>query len=445
MNLLDLLPGLKKAATTGGGEWAGPCPFCEGNDRFRVWPEQGPTGRYWCRGCGKKGDGIQFLRDKDGLSYREACVRLGVMPSLTGKCPHRVPTRATWATWEPRPSTAPGDVWTDRAGAFLKACQRTLLGPAGSGCREWLKGRGLTEATIKAGGLGWHIADTWESRESWGLLPEQKEDGKPRRVWLPGGLVIPLKVGDQVHRLRVRRPDPGEGPRYVIIPGSGSSPLTLGTGTAWVIVESELDAFLLWQEAGDLAGVIALGSAQARPDLNTDRALRAAGLILVSLDSDGAGASESWKWWLKQYPNARRWPIPAGYGKDPTEALQAGLDLRAWVMAGLPEEVAKETNDSIATEPEPAKSKPPNGGNETREPTTEPIQSAPPIRLGPLQSTQTEKTYIDQESERRTEFKPFPDGWIARFSEEQLERLAIMTVCGGLSDLEAFTEAISQC
>ena len=54
MNILDAL-GLigwtgKKAATTNGGEYAGPCPNCGGSDRFRVWPvEKGGEGRCWCR------------------------------------------------------------------------------------------------------------------------------------------------------------------------------------------------------------------------------------------------------------------------------------------------------------------------------------------------------------------------------------------------------------
>ena len=38
---------LKKVASTGGGGYAGACPFCGGRDRFRVQPEQG---RWWCRG-----------------------------------------------------------------------------------------------------------------------------------------------------------------------------------------------------------------------------------------------------------------------------------------------------------------------------------------------------------------------------------------------------------
>jgi DNA primase len=81
MNLLDLIGAdggtLKKQATTGGGEYAGACFWCGGNDRFRVWVK---SGRYWCRGCGKAGDEIQYLRERRGLSFLEACEYLGYDP-----------------------------------------------------------------------------------------------------------------------------------------------------------------------------------------------------------------------------------------------------------------------------------------------------------------------------------------------------------------------------
>ena len=61
MNILDLYGAsgageLRKASTTKGGEWHGPCPGCGGDDRFHVWPEQKDGGTYWCRGCNKAGD-----------------------------------------------------------------------------------------------------------------------------------------------------------------------------------------------------------------------------------------------------------------------------------------------------------------------------------------------------------------------------------------------------
>lgn len=77
MALLELVERdtpLKRTATTGGGEYTGPCPWCGGRDRFHVWPEKG---NFWCRGCNRKGDTIQYLRDFRGLSFREACKVVG--------------------------------------------------------------------------------------------------------------------------------------------------------------------------------------------------------------------------------------------------------------------------------------------------------------------------------------------------------------------------------
>ncbi len=66
---------LKKVATTNGGEYAGPCPWCGGEDRFRVWPEEG---RWWCRACHRKGDPAGYIMQRDGVSYPEACQQLGL-------------------------------------------------------------------------------------------------------------------------------------------------------------------------------------------------------------------------------------------------------------------------------------------------------------------------------------------------------------------------------
>ena len=105
------------------------------------------------------------------------------------------------------------------------------------------------------------------------------------------------------------------------------------TAKAVIIVESELDAILLHQEAGNLVTSIALGNAQTRPDMITDQLLKQAKIILVSLDSDQAGVKESWQWWANHYPNSKRWPPVKG--KDPGEMYLSGVDLRIWVEAGV--------------------------------------------------------------------------------------------------------------
>lgn len=48
----------------GCGEWCGPCPFCGGRDRFRVWDrDSGGHPRYWCRRCNSSGDAIAAFRE----------------------------------------------------------------------------------------------------------------------------------------------------------------------------------------------------------------------------------------------------------------------------------------------------------------------------------------------------------------------------------------------
>jgi len=155
------------------------------------------------------------------------------------------------------------------------------------------------------------------------------------RLWLPVGMVIPYAVGNEVHRLRIRRPEMrGIDIRYYAVPGSGMSTMILRPeARAFVVVESELDAILLDQEAGDLAGAVAVGSSSAKPDEYAFNVLRSSLHILVALDFDAAGA-KAWKWWRSNFPDCERWPVPKG--KDPGEAYKAGVNLRAWIKAGLP-------------------------------------------------------------------------------------------------------------
>jgi len=141
-------------------------------------------------------------------------------------------------------------------------------------------------------------------------------------------------INGDVHRLRIRRTDPGDGARYIVVSGSSSAPMIWGMDRdAAVIVESELDGLLVNQEVGDLAGVVALGSAHMKPDRPNHEVLKGMVRILVALDSDEAGATSSWGWWMEEYKQAMRWPCICG--KDPSEARRNGLDLRKWVVAGI--------------------------------------------------------------------------------------------------------------
>jgi DNA primase len=339
MNILELIQGdgfqYKKVATTRGGEYHGPCPFCGGNDRFRIQPARD---RFYCRGCGKSGDSVQYLRDFKGMSYFEALLALDREPdySLIKSKPILI------AKAEPPP---PPQAWQERASAFAMQSQAILWDSAGAKMRQWLhEEKGLSDDSIRKAGLGYNPADVYEPRPSWGLPEALSEKGNPKKVWLPAGLVIPFAMQGKVQRLRIRRSDPGDGNRYIIVSGSSMGPMILGgrEAKAAIVVESELDAILLWQEVGDLCNVIALGSAQAKPDARTQTLLKRMKTILIGLDDDEAGQKEIIRYWLRAFPQAKYYAVPGG--KDPSGAWQEGLNLRLWVQAGLPDE---KTGDTI--------------------------------------------------------------------------------------------------
>ena len=256
------------------------------------------------------------------MSYREAAMAVG-KPVNPAPGPSPSPSKEN-------DLSLPGAKWQAQAAAVVAQAAHRLTHNADA--MAYLQSRGLTPETINRYRLGWWPADCYQKRAAWGL-PELIEQGKRKDLWVPAGVVIPHIIGGQVVRLRIRRPTGA--PRYYLLSGSYSGPAVYGSGGVVVVVESELDGCLLAQEADGMAAVVALGSAVTRPDLRTADLLRRAALILVALDYDEAGGREAWQYWLRQWPKARRLP-PIG-GKDPGEMRQNGIDLAAWIEAGISE------------------------------------------------------------------------------------------------------------
>jgi len=336
-----------------GKDWWAPCPFHGDKDpSFSV----SPQGFFKCFGCGRKGDVIEFWQKFHRISFPEAARQVGAMYGIRFdaerpvKVYRRYPeTPKPPEAWQPEHKDEPGDLWKEKAGKFMHwAFEQIWDHP---GVLEFLAGRGIKEKTIVAYGLGWNSGkggrDLYRTRESWGLETIIGENGKPRRLWLPVGLVIPgFSVSGEIIKLRIRRPDPlqfAKGVRYCFVPGG----VTVSTvyhpdRSAHVVVESDLDGLLVDQEAGDLVGTAVLGSASVKPDKYAAEVLRRSLHILGALDNDKAGAG-AWPWWKENFKEAVRWPVPAG--KDPGEFWQrseAGkkgsgdANIRDWIRAGLP-------------------------------------------------------------------------------------------------------------
>ena len=359
MTLLDILTSYGTYKKFANGELAGPCPFCGGNDRFRVWPDDD---KWWCRGCDKSGNSISLLREKEGMACSVAHAQLGkVCESTTckaiGKCKQgkgEAPRRSHAATpvqpkqqeetFIPAVAQDPAEIWQEHAEKLVAYAHEQLLN-----CPEqlaYLAGRGLDLEYIKAHCFGWLPKDEYRARVAWGL-PIELKDGKPKKLWLPKGIVIPSYVNGVIHRLRIRKHDlrSADDARYYWVPGSGNDVVVINPGAqVFVIVEADLDGHLVNRIAGDLVGSIALGTCSAHPKEAAYQVLCKALAILVALDFD-PGVDEktggyknpggkSSRWWLEQFPRARRWPVVGA--KDPGDAFKAGIDIRAWILAGLP-------------------------------------------------------------------------------------------------------------
>ena len=331
---------------TKGGEWQGPCPACGGTDRFHIWPMQNEgKGSYWCRGCEKAGDNIQFLRDFDGLSFKDACTYLNI--SLPERPEHYTPSTTPHQKPEFTPETKPppGELWQEKAEKLVSWAQANLT--KNTEALAWLADRGISRETAENFRLGWNPGedgkDIYRHRKSWGLPEILKEDGKPKALWIPQGLVIPYVIDRIVLRVRIRRPE-GE-PRYYVLPGSSTATMIIEPARrAFVIVESELDAITVAAH-NTLAGSIALGSVSAKPDAETYAILQGALQILNAIDyENGSAKDKAVAWWKDNFARGDRWPVPKG--KDPGEAVKLGIDLNQWIKAGLPPAVTIEKEGS---------------------------------------------------------------------------------------------------
>lgn len=374
MNVLELYRADGHDPLRAGDEWQGPCPGCGGNDRFCVKEDANhkdgvARGWYHCghgkdgNGCGKTGDNIQYLRDFHDMGYREACDHLGITPENMQSDHHKYsaprlprknkgPQSHTPKDWNHPPEVVDVATWREHGMKFVNACHEALLGRQKS--LDWLAGRGIPLDMVKKYKLGLHLGKTrkgeaWEPDfrpwPSWGMQAVKKENGRHRMIILPAGIVVPWITNGELRRIRIRlaKPNPtNPKEKYHVVKGSAMDLLHTGNlkAQAYITTETELDAIMIDHAAGDIITAVGLGTVGGKPDAVISGPLRRAVRILNALDFDDA-AVEAAAWWEEQFTNCRRWPAPRP-AKDPGEAWQNGVDIRAWIMAGLPVSLHRE-------------------------------------------------------------------------------------------------------
>jgi len=153
-------------------EYAGLCPFH--NEKTPSFTVNDRKGFFHCFGCGEHGDAVGFVMKTEGLSFPESVEKLAREVNLP--VPRATPQERERAE---RASTLQ-DVVEQAARWF----QKQLRLPVGRHGLDYLRGRGLSDATIEEFRLGFAP----DSRD--GLLGALKREGVPVGMLVEAGLVI---------------------------------------------------------------------------------------------------------------------------------------------------------------------------------------------------------------------------------------------------------------
>lgn len=313
--------------TKKGRNFSGLCPFHEEKTpSFVVSPER----QAWhCFGCGKGGDVLSFVMEREGLSFPEALEMLATRAGIT------LPQRRRR-----------DDGGVDLYGIMEQAAdlyQKELQGPSGKAARAYLERRNISETIARRFELGW-------APNAWQFLSDRlKSSGVKNEGLLKAGLSIEGERG-LYDRFRGRVMFPvrnvsgrviafggrileGEGAKYV---NSPEGPLYAKKSNLYlldkakgaireksrsILVEGYMDALRLhihgWSET-----VASLGTALTEEQAALLR--RFANRCYICYDSDAAGQDAALKgMYVLQKAGLSVFVITLPLGKDPDEMLQS--------------------------------------------------------------------------------------------------------------------------
>ena len=281
-----------------GARLVGRCPFHE--ERTPSFSVDGSRGLYYCFGCGKGGDTIQFVRETQGLDFSDAVVwladRFGITPEYEDLSPaedaRRVRRKRLLAL-------------LDDAAAFY---ERYLWdSPAGSFARDYLAGRGLGEVVCREFRLGLAIGGntlarkasekgyTPEELRAAGLMRQGGGDYFNRRLVFPLSDARGAVIGFQARRLHdddplqakyVNTPESELFTKGAVVYGLDKARGVIARDDRACIVEGNTDVLAL-RQAGLEPVVACMGTAL------TEQQLRELGRLTkrlwLAFDGDAAG------------------------------------------------------------------------------------------------------------------------------------------------------------
>ena len=175
---------LKKA----GANWVAPCPFHkETKPSFSVSPAKE---MFFCFGCHKGGSVFTFVMEIERVTFPEA---IKIVAEKSGMpLPKMVDDSRFEARLRDSDQVIELNQWA------LVWWEDQLKSKSGRGAREYLKGRGITEETIKTFRLGF-APDSWEA-----LSTHLRQKGATQEQLEKSGLVVKKDEGGSYDRFRGR-------------------------------------------------------------------------------------------------------------------------------------------------------------------------------------------------------------------------------------------------
>ncbi len=257
----------------------GCCPFHkEKSPSFKVENERRA---YKCFGCGAGGDAFRWVMETEGLSFPEA------VEKLAGEAGVELPK---WSAEDEAREEKKKSLY-DIAEMAAKFYEDQLRGPAGGTAREYLRARGLDDATASQFRLGYapagnsaligHLASSGVSLEDMVAagLARTGQDGRPARDFFFDRLMFPIADGrGRAVAFGARALSPEAQPKYIntgetpifskghlLYNFAAARPAALKSGTM-ILAEGYMDVIALVR-AGFEAAVAPLGTALTEDQL----------------------------------------------------------------------------------------------------------------------------------------------------------------------------------
>ena len=342
----------QRKSNQGKGDMWAPCPFHQ--EKTASFHVDDRKGYYYCFGCHAKGDAISFVRETENVEFMEA-VRI-----LAGEAGMQVPERDPAAQAKADRNTQLVEVMEQA----VRHYRMQLRAGAGTGAREYLAGRGLSEDTQDRFEIGF-APDGWQGL--WehltgkgvdeklileaGLARESTKGGKPYDVFR-NRIMFPIRdARGRAIAFGGRAMDPGDNAKYLNSPETplfdksrtlfnlGPAREAAGKGQALVVAEGYMDVIAMAQ-AGINAAVAPLGTAVTETQLAM--LWRVADEPVMALDGDKAGIGAAYRVIdlalpLLEAGNSLRFALMPE-GQDPDDLIRAaGVGaLRERITGALP-------------------------------------------------------------------------------------------------------------